>query len=220
MAKKLGVPASQPMPQSLMFLADPVAVQKSWEKFLSGTDAYRARLREWTKERKSKPELQRPGPASVEEELFAALFQFGSGGSEDHLSVKLSLPSPPTHSNGQWDDARRQVLWALALEEKEKTARLPVFCYASWSLPDGQFQQEHFGRVILAGDELLKYCLWHGGLTETQGSEWDKFLTGLRAGEELTAKLEAFQFAGDGQKQSGSITTGKDLLKTALQPKR
>ena len=52
LAEKLGVPPAGPMPKSLAFVADPAALQSSWDKFLSGTDAYRARLRQWEKERK------------------------------------------------------------------------------------------------------------------------------------------------------------------------
>jgi hypothetical protein len=218
-AEKLGLPASQPMPESLVFLADPVALQKSWEKFLSGTDSYHAKLREWKKEKKSQPDLQQPKPSSVEDALVASLMEFGSAGGDDHLSAKLSLPSAPTHTNGKWDETHKQVLWESGLEDKEKAVRLPVFCYASWSNPDEEFQQQHFGRVILGGDELLKYCLWRGGLDEAQGSEWDQFLSDLRPGGELTMKLDAFQFSGGTRQNSSAADFGKGLIKPALEQK-
>jgi hypothetical protein len=218
-AEKLGVPPTGPMPQSLEFLSDAEAMQKSFDKFLTGTTGYRASLRQWEKEKKLKPDLQKPNPSDAVNELFSRLIQADSGGENDHLAVKLSLSSAPTHTNGKWDETHKQVLWESGLEEKEKAARLPVFCYASWSNPHDEFQQQHFGRVILSGDELLKYCLWRGGLDESLGSEWDKFLSDLRPGGELTMKLDAFQFSGGARQNSSAADFGKGLIKPALEQK-
>jgi hypothetical protein len=129
--------------------------------------------------------------------------------------VRLALAAAPGHTNGKWDEARRQVLWESELEAAKPAKRLPVFCYADWSRPDPEFQQQHFGRVILSGDELLKYCLWRGGLAEKQAGEWETFLSGLKPDDALSKTLAAFRFAD----HSSAADPGKDLIKSALQQK-
>lgn len=215
LAEKLGVPPAGPMPKSLALLADSAALEKSWEKFLTGTKAYRARLRQWEKDKKTRPDLQKPGPSEVVGEWFATLIESGSSSEDDHLTVRLTLAAAPDHTNGKWDTARRQVVWEANLEAGESARRLPVFCYANWSRPDEAFQQKHFGRMILAGDELLKYCLWQGGLEKQRVAEWEKFLSGLQPGEALDKTLEGFRLADN----SSAADMGKDMLKTALQQK-
>jgi hypothetical protein len=220
LADKLGVPPAGPMPKSLAFLADPEALQKSWDTFLSGTDAYRARLRQWEKERKLNPNAQKPAPSVVADDLFSTLATSGSTGEDAHLTVRLSLPSTPAHTNGKWDQARSQVVWNSSLESKESDARLPAFCYACWATPEDKYQLDHFGRAFLHGDELLQYCVWHSGLDKRQAGEWEKLLSGLRPGAELTNTLAAFHFSGASSQSSPPADFGKDLLKGALEQKR
>ncbi len=55
-ARKLGVPDSQSIPKSLAFLADPDAIDASWEKYLVTTSVFREKIREWEKARKSQPQ--------------------------------------------------------------------------------------------------------------------------------------------------------------------
>jgi hypothetical protein len=213
-ANKLGLPPSGPMPKALAFLADPVAMEASWKKYLARTDAYQALLRQWQKDSKRKPDLKKPEPQDVTDAILSPIFDaLGSGGS-DHLVVRLSLASAPDHSNGQWDASRQKVQWESDLDT---TNRLPVFCYASWSHPDRTFQQAHFGRTILIGDELLKYCLWHEGLYPAQSAEWDKWLATLQPGNTLTNQVAAFQFSATSDTNTNVIGFGKDLIKSALE---
>jgi hypothetical protein len=79
---------------------------------------------------------------------------------------------------------------------------------------------EHFGRVLLHGDELLQYCVWRSGLDERQAGEWEQLLSGLRPGAELTNTLAAFEFSGAPPQSSAAADCGKDLLKAALEEKR
>jgi hypothetical protein len=72
-----------------------------------------------------------------------------------------------------------------------------VFCYAAWSEPEAAFQKEHFGRVILRGDELMSYCLWRAGLPARRIAEWDAFLSSLRPEENIQTKLDAFHFSDE-----------------------
>ena len=222
-AEKLGLPESGTLPKSLAFIADSRAFKKSWDEYLAGTDIYRTRLRQWEKEKKVKPGLNKPEPSQITSGLFEKFigldFDFFGSHANDRLTVNLSLPSAPIHTNGKWDQTHKQVLWEGALEEKEKAARLPVFCYANWSNPDDEFQQQHFGWVILGGDELLKYCLWREGLDEPQRNEWETFLSDLKPGGELTNKLDTFQFSSGTPQNSGAADFGKGLIKSALEQK-
>lgn len=216
LAEKLGVSPAGPMPKSLAFLADAETLQKSWEKCLSGTDAYRARLRQWEKERKSAPNAQKPSPSDVVDDLFSTLATSGSTGEDASLTVRLSLASAPDHTNGEWDQSRSQVVWKSRIESKESTARLPAFCYACWTTPDAKFQVDHFGRAFLHGDELLQYCAWRSGLDDLQAGEWEKLLSGLQPGAGLMNALAAFRFSCTQPRSSTAADFGKDLLKRVL----
>ena len=216
LAEKLGVPPAGPLPKPLALLTDRPHLEKSWDNYLAGTGAYRARLRQWQQEKKLKPDLEKPRPDVVLGDLVGQLVSFGPSGEEDHLTVRLGLTAAPDHTNGTWDEARRQVVWKSNLES---TNRLPAFCYASWSHPSETFQREHFGRVILNGDELLKYSLWRSGLAATQSDEWEKLLLALHPGDALTNQLAAFQFSGATPANSSAADFGKDLIKSALEHK-
>lgn len=214
LSEKLEVPPSARMPESVAALGSPAALERSWTNFLSGTKEYRSRLRQWEHERKLKPDAHQPNPSDVAGDLLVAVVTTGSSGEDDHITVRLALPSQPSRTNGKWDEAQKRVVWDSSLEARESNARLPLFCYASWTEANGDFQREHFGRVLLEGDELLEYCLWRDGLADTRAAAWDKLLSGLRPGEELTNRLAAFQFTG-----GGSSDFAKNLLKTALERK-
>lgn len=215
LAEKLGVPPAGPMPKSLALLADPAAADQSWKKYLTGTELYQARLRQWKKDKKLQPDLEKPEPAEPVGELASTLPAFGSTGEEDHLTVRLTLTAAPDHTNGKWDATRSQMVWESGLESREPAARLPVFCFANWTQPDEGFQREHFGRVALNGDELLKYCLWRGGLHVALADEWEKLLTSCRPGGELTNRLAAFEFSVPGNTNAAAL--GKKLLHAALE---
>ncbi len=212
LAEKLGMPWSDATRRRLALLGDTEALDKSWKKFLAGTPAYRAQLRQWETARKTQPDLEQPEPSKAVGELFETLIEPGSSGDDDHLTVRLKLASAPDHTNGKWDKAGHQVVWQANLDVRESGRRLPAFCYANWSRPEEKFQQAHFGRVLINGDDLLKYCLWRGGLEPNQAAEWEKFLSVLPPGEALEKALEDFRFA-DG---SHAADAGKELLTTAL----
>lgn len=238
LADKMGVPAANPVPKSLGFLADPNTANKSWEKYLASTEIYRAKLRHWQAEKLSveagnlgrqslnliklknatngawaKVALPpKPAPSEVADGLLEGVLAFEIFNTDDDLTVRLSLPVAPAYSNGQWDDARKQVTWTADLEKKEKIHRLPGFCYAAWAVPQDSFQTNHFGRVLLAGNELLQYCVWRAGLDASQSAQWDKFMAGLNAGTSLKEKLDAFRFSTEPARITNSPTQQSDLL--------
>lgn len=211
-AEKMGIPASGPLPKSLAILNDPAALEKSWETYLSRSGLYRAKIREWEKEKKTNQKLEAPKPDDVMDDLFGDLLEPFDlfGGEADHLTVKLALNHAPNHSNGKWQNG--QVVWT---DDLDPNRALPVLYYADWSDPDGQFQKAHFGDVILDGDDLSEYCLWQNSLDGNQTHEWDSFLANLQPGDDLREKLEAFQFTFK-PADTNQLEIGRKLLMDVL----
>jgi len=217
-AEKMGLAASDPPPKSLAVLADPAALERSWTNYLAQTGLYRARVKEWEKKKQTEPGLKKPEPRELPGDLFEDLLEPFKlfGGEADQLTVKLALAHAPAHTNGKWQDG--QVVWAASLDENRA---LPALCYASWSSPAAEFQKAHFGRVLLDGDELTQYCLWQCSLGGEQVPQWENFLAGLQPGQELTNKLDAFQFATEparpaARDKQNQLEAGRKLLKDAL----
>jgi hypothetical protein len=221
-ADKMGVSETDSVPASLAFLADETTVEKSFEKYLAGTDVYRARLKQWEEDRKIHPDVKQPEPAEVANDAVGNLIGFDLFGQPDHLAVRLLLPTAPVHSNGRWDKAHKQVVWETDIEGRTNAFHFPFFCYASWTQADAAYQKKHFGRVILAGDELTRYCLWRCSLDAQRGGQWDGFLAGLEPGRGLVEKLDAFRFPDEPArtnsqlKVSGSSAFPRELLKAGL----
>jgi len=224
--RKMGVPETEPVPASLAFLADQTTMEQSFDKYLAGTDLYRAKLKQWEEDKKLKPDTKQPEPLEVASDAIGNLVEFDSNsfGQPDHLAVRLSLPSSPVHSNGRWDEALQQVVWETSIEERTNASHIPFFCYASWAQADQAYQKKHFGRVVLAGDELTQYCLWRNSQDEQEGAEWDAFVASLQPGSGLAERLDAFRFSGEpaqagtnGQEKISSPSAyPRELLKTAL----
>jgi hypothetical protein len=193
MMEKMGIPASDPAPQSFAILDDEDALEKSWEKFLAGTDLYRKQVAEWQEAKKTDPKADRPKPSDAADELFSTLFFGNSGanffGSPDRLNVKLALSHAPDFTNGKWQDGH--VVWS---EDLDPNRPLPVLCYAGWANPNTQFQTEHFGSVLLEKAELSQYCYWRGTLNTDQARQWESFLANLKPGPKLKTDLEYFKF--------------------------
>jgi hypothetical protein len=223
-ARKMGVPDTEPVPASLAFFADGTTMEKSFDKYLAGTDLYRAKLNQWEEDKKLKPDLKQPEPSEVLNDAIGNLIEFDLFGQTDHLAVRLSLPSSPLHSNGRWDKKLKQVVWESDIEERTNASHFPFFCYASWAQADRRFQKRHFGRIILTGDGLTRYCLWRGSLDQQDSDEWDAFVASLRPGQGLAENIDAFKFTGEPaqaatnsqQKVFSSSVYPRELLKDAL----
>ena len=220
-ARKMGVPDTEPAPASLAFLADETMMDKSFYKYLADTDLYRAKLKQWEEDKKLKPDTKQPEPSEVVNDAAGNLLQFDLFGQTDHLAVRLSLPSAPVHSNGRWDKALKQVVWETDIEGRTNASHFPFSCYASWAQADRKFQKTHFGRMVLTGDELSQYCLWRSSQDQQKGGEWDAFVASLQPGSGLVARIDAFRFTGEPD-QAGtnmiprSSAYPRKLLKTAL----
>jgi len=220
-ARKMGVPETEPVPALLAFLADETMMEKSFDKYLAGTDFYRAKLTQWEEDKKLKPDTKQPEPSEVASDAVGNLVEFDLFGHPDHLAVRLSLPSSPVHSNGRWDEALKQVVWETDIEGRTNASHFPFSCYASWAQADQEYQKKHFGRVVLTGDELMRYCLWRSSQDEQEGGEWDVFVASLQPGSGLVARVDAFRFSGEPDqagtnKIPSSSVYPRELLKTAL----
>jgi hypothetical protein len=219
-ARKMGVPDSAPVPSSLNFLANASSVEKSFTNYVVHTDLYRTRLKEWKKELASDPKAKKPDPGDVAKGYFKDLLAVDFnlfGDTPDHLTVKLSLPTPPLHTNGKWDAGAGQVAWSSDISLKTDTNSLPCFCYASWAQPARDFQETHLGRVILSGDDLVQYCLWRLDLDATHAAEWDNFLASLKPGNDLSNQVSSFRFSDETKTNSPiSSAGGRDLLSKTL----
>ncbi len=249
-ADKLGLKNSGPFPKSLNFLSDSDLASKSWEKFLTSTETYRDLLRHWEVQKISieagnlgrqgmdaltipngtngawgkKALPGKPAPTEVTDQLFGKIFDFDPFSTDDVLTVKLSLPFAPVYYNGQWNVDTKQATWTADLENKPPTHRLPGFCYATWVVPDAAAQTNHFGKVLLDGNELLQYCVWHAGLDAAQTAQWDSFVAGLSHGPDLSNELSGFHFSGEPAQVKTTNQTSipevsdfaKDLIKSAL----
>jgi len=224
LARKMGVPDTAPTPPSLALLADETRMEKSFDGYFAGTELYRAKLKQWEQDKKLNPDTKKPEPSEVANNAVGNLLEFNLFGLGDHLVVHLSLPSPPVHSNGRWDEALKQVVWETHIEDRTNATQLPFSCYASWAQANEAFQKEHLGKVALTGDELTKYCFWRSSLDMQRGGEWDAFLSGLQPGAGLIAMIDAFKFSGEsdltGTNSQQTISVRSDypreLLKTAV----
>jgi len=224
-ARKMGVPETEPVPASLNFLVDEKTMGKSFDKYLADTAQYHAKLKQWKVDKKLKPDIKRPEPSEVADEAVGNLIPFELFGQPDHLAVRLSLASSPVHSNGRWNEALKQVVWETDIEGRTNASNLPFSCYADWAQADQDYQKDHFGKVALTGDALTQYCLWRSSLDKQKGGEWDAFVASLQPGSGLVERFDAFRFQGEPvqvetngqQKIPGPSVYPRELFKTALQ---
>ena len=218
-AEKLHLPAGELKPKSPGLFGQIAVLEQSWTNYLAKTSLYRAQIKKWEHDKKADPKLERPQPEKAMDGLISEMLgNFSSGGEADHLTVKLALGRPPEHSNGKWQDG--QVVWDVLLEPDRA---LPVVCYANWSTPATAFQQAHFRRVLLDGNELTEYCLWQNALTKSEAAEWNQFLSALQPDADALAKIKAFRFSTEpvvapDKKKTAELKPGPRLLAAALEP--
>jgi hypothetical protein len=222
-ARKMGLPADRPLPDALAFLSDPQRLRASWNKYGSTTELFQKRLKKWKEEKQTDPNATQPTPEDLLIELVGQLvFEFRLFAADDTLELKLHSGQKPYATNGQWDEQAASLSWS---EDLRHDAPLPVFCFALWSQPERAFQEAHFGKVLLSGEELAEYVLWYRGLDSREAGEWDRFIAGCKPGADLKPALETFRFSGDRQpdpnkpdeKPASLADTPRGLILAALQ---
>ncbi len=158
-----------------------------------------------------------------------------------YLDVTLKTPVEPFSTNGTYDKDSHQVKWERVIERKNGTtdtrdawARqllsssahsykrkcyeavgLPSVLYAAWAQPDEKFQNEHFGKVVFSGKDLLLYCLWEKSLTEEEAAEWSEFVASLNGKkDDVITALTQFGWSNEAWKNFSSSTgiTGRILM--------
>jgi len=190
-ANRMGIKHTDPVPDSLAFLASATKAQESLRTYLKGTRTYSRKLAEWKKQNDAGAEP--PGPIALcFPELGANMIPLSLGGPADTLEISLAAPVKPFETNGTWDAKTSRVTWKDTLHADDT---LPTFCHALWAEPDAAFQKKHFGKIVLDGEHLAFYCAWRKGLTKAEAREWDAFVDALSGGKDIAAKLESFRFS-------------------------
>ena len=214
LAERLGLSSTAAMPAFFAFLNDSEAIEASWTKYMRSTDLFKSRLKEWEADHARDPKIDPLDPAQVGTDVALGAIEFQSA-TLDQLKVKLTLPLAPFSSNGKWDEASKNVLWEASIGTGQ-SRELPAICYAAWAEPDSEFQTRHLGKVALRGKDLGQIVLWRVNLPENQGGEWDRFLTGLKPGQNLEKGLDAFRFPGEIEGSPSKAADAVDLIKGGL----
>lgn len=204
-AMKLEYGNSEETFKELAFLQDQYAVQQSAIRFLRSPGMYERILRE-ARIRSGDPNLvidpNSPEDFNdlvegisqaygIEPETF--FFDLDIFGSNTKVNLKLDCPRKPVETNGEWDEEKKQVHWSSRITDD----KLPFMCYAVVGKPNDEFQKGHFGRVILADEELVEYAFRYNGLKKDHREEWDKFIASLNPEHEHENRVESFRFTSD-----------------------
>lgn len=174
-----------PLRSILPPLESEARLQESLNKFLTST-----------------PEYQASDKSSEPIGILAELMLQAIGSplrSHDALVVTFQQSTPPFVTNGEWLAEEQAVRWEATLELPGESPRslLPRLCYAAWSLPDEEFQQQHFGNVIFTGELLADYVAWQGTLLPDEQREWEEFVVHLQPEEDLDKRLTKFEFRSE-----------------------
>ncbi len=235
LARKMGVSDREPIPASLGFLSDPNRAGKAFASYVAKTEFFQKRLEAWKQRQAGKPAAKTaaaPGavaappaaPAQPDaddpeptpdgilmdllDDMIGDWLDLQTMSAPDTLSVKLHCGVEPLVSNGEWDEEAKTVGWSAEL----KTRRLlPQFCFAVWCRPNEAAQKEHFGGLVLEGEDLAEYAMWYCGLTRGEAQEWDRFVATLRAGGNWKAALEKFRFTSDPKPDPANPKTSESL---------
>lgn len=200
-AKKMGYSSDANAAEKLDFLSDPGHAKESAQAYIRTTELFKKAWEE-KKLEQNDPNAERP-QIDVDEyfeymmqdiDLGPDFFSFNT----NKVEVKLACRNEPFATNGRWDEQASQVLWSSNIADN---IHLPTFFYASWGEPNVEFQQKHFGRVVLAGENMAQYCVWRESLNEENAKEWDSFILSLSPGEDLEGRLNSFRFSSERQKE-------------------
>ena len=214
-ARKMGVPDTEPLPASLDFLATEAKMDESFTNYFVHSEIYQQKLAEWKAGVTNAAGATLPNPDQVAEECFESLVAFDFnffGDTPDHVTIQLALPSAPIYSNGRWDETNGKVVWSSDIQSRTNMNHLPFSCFATWADADENFQTNHIGKLAIEGDDLVQYNLWRCGQDAQRGGEWDAFVAGLKPGNDLQAKIGAFRFAGETEEQA----TNNSVMSSAI----
>ncbi|MBI1370970.1 MAG: hypothetical protein GC162_20240 [Planctomycetes bacterium] len=193
LAKRMGIAAGEPVPDSLAFLSDQEKAKASFTAWYQSTQMYKDQLAEWEKARALKPDLEKPtGPPDSIGEYIGPMLGFEIFGQHDFVRPHFDNEREPLYTSGRWDPATKTL--ALGNLRMNKPLTLPAFAYAVWAEPNEAAQTKAFGRVIFRGESLAEYVVWRASLPAKTGETWDAFLATLAPGDGLAPALEHFHF--------------------------
>lgn len=202
-ATRIGVAPKDPLPPSVR------ALSEDWEHYadlfehwLENSEESRAAALEWAADDNGSIGLDEDGNVAFED-LLEAIYDINiySSGSAS-ITVVLSLPQEPLETNGEYDEDIGTVTWSDRIDNRnDEAAELPASFYAFWVEPATEFQEQHFGDVVIDGDGLAEYAMWENSLQSKQRKDMQRMLAKT---DEQTAidRLLEFRFRGipDGSK--------------------
>lgn len=218
-ARQMGVPNDQPIPDKLKFIADQSKLESSLNIFRASTDEYKKQLTEWKKKLKNNPDTKKPKPSAVFDDLFGkAVFEL-SFVTPDSLEVKLRTGRKPYSTNGDWNENIAVVMWSNNIAANDAP---PIQYFAYWSEPNKEFQKQHFGDIVLNDKSLGEYVFWYCSLKPAEVAEWDRFIGGLNPDADWKSVVKDFRFSFDPKpdlaEPNKSVTSLADKPRSLLLP--
>ena len=131
------------------------------------------------------------------------LFSRGAG-----IGVMLHCNAEPFATNGTWEDDTNVVTWNDSINARA----LPTMAFATWSLPNTDAQQKHFGRVILDGEDLAMFALTYQSMDTDESKQFNTFLANLSPEDNVDTKCESLSLGND-ERLTESI---RSILKGAV----
>ena len=192
-AAKMGVAPNAEIVEELCRVLQSATCGPAFLEYMQTTDFWHSRINEWQAAKQQQPDAPKPEPAAVMESVIGRLISLG-GADQGQLRIRLACPVKPLRTNGEWDERGLQVRWSEKIHGDE---RLPTFAFAEWAVPQRTYQEEHFGSVLLAGDDLARYIYAYLGLEPELAREWDAFIASLLPEIDPSEKIRVFQFAGE-----------------------
>ncbi len=213
-ATRMGVPEGDPLPPSLAALGeDWEAYGDSFEMFVEGSEQILALAHKWAAEDGGSVGVDKEDQISPDS-IFDTFLEINifSAGSSSPLQVALHLPRKPVETNGDWDEETGVVTWSDRIDLAENPIELPASSFAFWVTPATDFQNKHFGTIVIDDDELVEYALWSNSLALEQRAEWDALLKTLDAESNAVNELENFRFSDSPEVQDAIYAGIRDLL--------
>ena len=214
LATRMGVPADEPLPPSLeAFGNDWEPYAESFEKFVESSEEIQALTRDWAAEDGSNLGLDNEGNVDLDSLISAIVdIDIFPTGSSSRLHVALNLPDRPLATNGDWDSETNVVTWSGYIAEGEDAVELPASFFAFWVEPAAEFQEQRFGSIVIAGEDLVEYALWSNSLSLKQRTEWEMLLRNLDVKSDAINELQNFRFSDQAQSSTAVYAGVHDLL--------
>jgi len=213
-AARMGVAPQDPLPPSVQALSeDWEHYEDSFEHWLENSEEARATALEWAADDISNIGLDEVGNVAFGK-LFEAIYDVDllpSGSTS--IQVALSLPQEPLETNGEYEEDIGTITWSDRIADRsDEAAELPASFYAFWVEPATEFQEQHFGDVVIEGDDLAEYAMWENSLDSKQRKNLQKMLAKT---DEQTAinRLREFRFRGIPDGDSADYAGIQSLLR-------